>query len=420
MISNKTRNAVKAHFGSYIKKTKIEADIEHNTTDFTVAEGVDDVTANDDALAASIGITATRALNREDKRIIYLGKSLLREGSPSLRQGERVRIVFMRTFGYDNGSAYPFIIFCMQKGTDNKLRFPEMIYDGGKADVTGSKIIEHMFKEWPDKSHEYLGYLRHDNETYLWYGGLLSSQYQLVSGKFDDQIWFATVSELANTRKLLTFDIDQRVTDLFLRNPRLLYIADGTGRPHDIPIVGYFGSYYKRIGVTAALGVRKEGPAASVGPYYYFGAYPRAIRYAVWTTDYQPKTIDDEKLTIGDTGRYTRGGIVRFALFMGRESMMLGRDVDRDDDTDASRRFVEERPHLRSSLKMRDTAGSWTSDFDSVSQGKHVIKTSKGDSFVLSPQMIVKSYDQQFPLSYHYINTSQDINKDDLGSVVIE
>jgi len=420
MISNKTRNAVKEHFGSYIKKTSIDADVEENTTDFSVRESNDEAASNETYLVASAGVMATRALDDTDRRVVYLGRELMREGNPTLRQGETVRIVFMRTFGFTNGSAYPFIIFCLQKNAMNELQFPEMVYDGGQASANGMQILRHIFSEWSQSNIEYLGYIRHDNETYLWYNGLLSDTYQLVSGKREDQIWFATVSEITNDRRMLTFDIDQQVTNLFLRNPRLIYLVDGTRRPYDIPMVGYFGSYYKRIGVTAALGVKKEGPTASLGPYYYFGAYPRAIRYAVWTTDYKSKTIDGEKLTVGDSGKYTRGGIVRFALFMGKQTMMLGREGDKDDDTDASRRFVKERPNLISSLKMRDTMGVWASNYDSVSQGTHVIETAKGENFTLSPQMVVKDYAQQFPLSYHYVDTGQDINKDDLGSVLIE
>ena len=317
MISNKTRNAVKDRFGSYIKKTTIESDNDNATHDFTIDDTIGDE-SNEVFLASSIGMTATRALDNNDKSIVYLGKSLLRDGAPTLRRGEEVRVVFMRTFGWDNGAPYPFLLFCLQKDDANQLSFPKMVYEGGDVTVTGGQVLDHMFQEWSELNIDYMGYMRYGNETFLWYNGRLSNKYELVSGKYNDKLWFATVSEIVNNRKMLSFDIDQSITNLFLQNSRLIYIADSTGKPYDIPTVGYFGSYYKRIGVTAVLGVRKEGPQASLGPYYYFGAYSRAIRYALWTTDYKPKLIDGEKLTVDDTGRYTRGGIVRFALFMGK------------------------------------------------------------------------------------------------------
>ena len=419
MISNKTRNAVKDRFGSYIKKTTIESDNDNATHDFTIDDTIGDE-SNEVFLASSIGMTATRALDNNDKSIVYLGKSLLRDGAPTLRRGEEVRVVFMRTFGWDNGAPYPFLLFCLQKDDANQLSFPKMVYEGGDVTVTGGQVLDHMFQEWSELNIDYMGYMRYGNETFLWYNGRLSNKYELVSGKYNDKLWFATVSEIVNNRKMLSFDIDQSITNLFLQNSRLIYIADSTGKPYDIPTVGYFGSYYKRIGVTAVLGVRKEGPQASLGPYYYFGAYSRAIRYALWTTDYKPKLIDGEKLTVDDTGRYTRGGIVRFALFMGKEDVKLGRDSDKKDDTNASRKFIADRPHMKDTLQMRDTAGTWSYSFDSIVQGRHTIIRKDGSEFTLSPQMVVKDYAQQFPLSYHYVDTNQDINKDDLNSIKIE
>ena len=80
MISNKTRNAVKDHFGSYIKKTSIDADVEENTTDFSVREDNGDAASNETYLASSVGMTATRALDDTDRRVVYLGREIMREG----------------------------------------------------------------------------------------------------------------------------------------------------------------------------------------------------------------------------------------------------------------------------------------------------------------------------------------------------
>ena len=75
---------------------------------------------------------------------------------------------------------------------------------------------------------------------------------------------------------------------------------------------------------------------------------------------------------------------------------------------------------MKDTLQMRDTAGTWSYSFDSIVQGRHTIIRKDGSEFTLSPQMVVKDYAQQFPLSYHYVDTNQDINKDDLNSIKIE
>ena len=416
MISNKTRNAVRDQFGSYIKKTNAKPDEAENTKDFMQ----DDDVAGNIYLGSSSAIDAGDVSVDTDDQTIYLGSEVLEEGVPSLRRGEEVRIAFMRVMTKESGATKPLLLFCMRRDETDTLRFPMMVYEGGSPDKVGMKILEHIFQEWPDATFSYSGYKRHNGVTYLWYEGNLAKTYGLVSGKRDDEIWFPLVSEIANYRKMLSFDIDPTVTTLFLDNPKLLYIADSTGRPYDVPSVGYFGSYYKRIGVTSVLGLRKQSPQASLGPFYYFGTYERAMRYAIWTIDYKPKSIDGVSLTIGEDGKYTRGGIVRFAVFLGKETVFLGRPKDEDDDSDASKRFLDERPDRAERLNMRDTAGKWTKKFDSAGLGSSTLTRPDGKAVRLTPQIVVKDYNQQFPLSYHYVDTSQHIDKENLGDVVIE
>ena len=92
---------------------------------------------------------------------------------------------------------------------------------------------------------------------------------------------------------------------------------------YETPSVGYYGSYYKNIAMTSVFGLRREEPTASLGPYYYFGSYERAMRDAIWSSSKKPMKVDGELITIDEEGRYDKGGLVRFALFMGKTNVMM-------------------------------------------------------------------------------------------------
>ena len=181
---------------------------------------------------------------------------------------------------------------------------------------------------------------------------------------------------------MLNFNIHDDVRKFFLKNSNLVLIRDSNNSLYELPIAGYYGGYYKNISMVVVFGRGRESPFASFGPYYYFTSYEGAMNSSIWNPSRKPMEVDGELITNDEEGRYIRGGIVRFALFMGRTMMRRDATMER----------------VSESLKetIRDTNTDWVYKYNSIMT--HSCHKS---------QMVVKDYVQQIPLSYYYVNTEQ-------------
>jgi hypothetical protein len=108
---------------------------------------------------------------------------------------------------------------------------------------------------------------------------------------------------------------------------------------------------------------------------------------------------------------------------LGKTTSLLGRPSDSDDSANVSQDLAKKEEFFKLTLKNRDTNGNWTNMYDSIVLGKTYItncKTCPKENYVLDSQIIVKTFEQQLPLSYYYVDTSQTIDKDNLFSVEVE
>ena len=98
---------------------------------------------------------------------------------------------------------------------------------------------------------------------------------------------------------------------------------------------------------------------------------------------------------------------------------MFFRSSDKEDTSQISLKLAENSEFYKKTLKLRDTDGKWATQYDSVIQGIQKIYID-GKEKVFKPQVIVKSFEQQIPLTYYYIDTSSDISEDNLDSVMVK
>ena len=75
-------------------------------------------------------------------------------------------------------------------------------------------------------------------------------------------------------------------------------------------------------------GLRKSTLYAMMGPYYYFGTFRKSVRYAGWTSTYQMREIDGNPISDAE-GRYNRGTIIRFAVFVGEMTALLNHSYEK-------------------------------------------------------------------------------------------
>ena len=70
------------------------------------------------------------------------------------------------------------------------------------------------------------------------------------------------------------------------------------------------------------MGQQAVSPINKKDSLFYFGSFRKAIRYGIWTPYYNQKFLNDKSITDID-GRYPEGGIIRYALFLGKTKVPL-------------------------------------------------------------------------------------------------
>lgn len=407
MINNETRNAILSKFGRENKKFIMPSS---STIDFSSK-------ITESYLANNLELSVENVeLDDDHDIVIYKGQDILNINEPVLNVGEEITLVIYNIVA---NNKHPFLLFYLLKKNDI-MDFPNIEYKGGVPSSIAIETVRNIFIQWPHITTKYKGYFREDSNTYLFIEGNLSDEFIVDKGENSTNWWSTLVSEIVNYKKVLNYPITNSITELFIKNPSLCYLTNNLGLNLEIPNVAYYGGYFKRIAYAAALGHRKEGPHTAFGPYYYFNSYPRAMRYAIWTVDFNPMEIDGKFITEKDSGKFVKGGVVRFAIFPGKHTMLLNRKSDPDDDSKITKGLLKEHPTwFKDSLKTRDSDAKWIKDFNSIGIGDRTYFSDKSQKEkIFYNQQVIKNYDQQFPLAYYYIDTTQ--NTDDLTNIKIE
>ena len=297
-------------------------------------------------------------------------------------------------------NAKPFILYCLYKNDDNVLVFPSIAGINETLNVVeqSQSNLEYVFSNFAPII-TYKGYSVHNNKYMLWFNYKLNDTDTLTFSDYNNRWWWCLVSEIINYKKSLTFPIDIKIINLLLNNNELFYLRDEKNNIYQVPQVGYYGGYYNEIHCVAVLGVSRQSTRASLGPYYYFGNYKSAARYAVFSSSRKPVKLKDEFITVDENGRWKKGGMVRFAIFPEIQTMRI------KDKNDTLKNNTPD-------INMQTGGVEWIDKYDSVGLGLKNIKTSDGRNALLQPQIVIKNYEQQVPLTYYYINTNQDINND--------
>lgn len=258
---------------------------------------------------------------------------------------------------------------------------------------------------------KYMGVYEYENTQYCFF---LKQEEEYVVSEIsnNNKHFYLMVHDIVNLKRHFGFTVANAVAEFFIKNEQFIFLEDENNRLIETPITGYKGDFFRKISIMAGLGVSRSGPYASLGPYYYFGSYDRSLRYAAITMNGKPLDIIGEKLTVGDTPVYTKGGLVKYALFMGSTKVMLNLPSDPKDTSFESEKLASERKFIFDSLRIRDTNGAWTDQFDSVIQPELIMyDRDLNIERTLDPQFVLKSYDQQLPLEYAYYKTAH-ITKD--------
>jgi len=236
------------------------------------------------------------------------------------------------------------------------------------------------------------GFIQSNNIIYVFYD--LSSvdnyssipraeqQWLKLLGRSND-LWWVLIDEICNHRKSLNFPVHKSVTSLFYKNPILIYLKQ-KNKNLEIPIVAYYGNYYKFLPIIASLGQKPTTwPNLEFGPFFYFTNYTGAFRYAGWTKNYKQRKVYGKEIT-DENGKINKGGIIRFALFMQQTKVLL--------DTKNSK--VEK--YVNNS--------KWQKHYNGLYLGR--VPRINGSVWHMNPRYVVHQFEQQLPLSIHLIDSN--------------
>lgn len=360
-------------------------------------EPIEEESAGIDFSAEKIDVYDDEHIKTPTNECRLLGDDELDIRKKSIRKG----LVVIIEFKLIKSAMKPYIMFKLHKNKDdNKLGFLRMELDD---------------KEIPNiDDAEYAGMYEYDGVQFLFFQ--LNGEHNNVNIiTSTDKSYFLLIHDIVNARQHYNFNVDNEVTDFFIKNDKFIFLVDENESIIEIPISGFRGDYYMKIGLLAGLGMSRSGPYSSVGPYFYFGNFGRSLRYAALTVNMKPLEIMGKKITIENTPVFTKGGVVKYALFMGNSKVMMNLPTDEEDDSYESIVLATERNFIKDTMKMRDTNGTWTKLYDSVVQSEiKIVDKELGVERVLDPQFIVKTFEQQIPIDFAYFKTDH-ITKNDKG-----
>jgi hypothetical protein len=198
----------------------------------------------------------------------------------------------------------------------------------------------------------------------------------------ENNLIFCLMDEIVNSRKVFDLPIHYTVTSLLSNNPEMLYLYSSSGNPYEAPTAVYTGNYYEYSIFNSVFGEKKSISESSVGGnYYYFYDFNTAKKRSLEISKEDYSELDEDeikRITVPGTGKFTRGGVVRLAIFTGKMKVILNEDTP-----------------IFTTPNKKDL---WTEQYNSLFIGK--VRLENGDFLPDVPITIIESNEQQLPLNF--------------------
>ena len=325
-------------------------------------------------------------------------------------------------------SSTPFLEFLLYldgKKGDRKLMFPYILSKHSKAGLVDQCTVPMRALFAPNDDT--------DLDDILKYSGYIYNKREkrctLVFNKFDDndamsipflnaktRWWWTLSSEIFNDHMMMNHPISDEVVSFFGNYPMVMQL-NLNGGTLESPVACYAGKHFNYISYMAAFGMKKASTRAHFGPYYYFASFIDSMRHACYSIrppyvshanntrhqQFDPHVLlDGTSLTVNEYGKHSKGGIVRFAMFLGRcRAFFLNGAEDR---SELSMYWANQDPLVKAKLSLRDINGNWTRYFNSAYVGEYSFNVGGDNPKKRASGWAIKEYDNQIPLSYHEID----------------
>jgi hypothetical protein len=329
----------------------------------------------------------------EPKFYYYKGLDKLEKNIDNiLKYNNKIKKIFICGYRVNNTDLSPFLNVLLKNDIEtNELVFPSLISNDISSDII-SKIDKKMkslfYNIILDDKYEFKGVYYYNNNIYLFFD--FTNCKLIINNTYKNSIiWSTLIDEIINTKNVCNIKINSNVTNFFNENTDFIFLNDTNGKIYEIPCITYVGKEFSKLNFTYIFGISKPDNNLLFGSYYYFTNLKNAVKQCI------------EKNII-------KGGIVRFALFTGLTKVILNNITDSIDESYIKRELTSKSNNLYENLTLRitDYDGKWAENYNSIYVGD--IELDNGEKMKNTPIYVVKQYEQQIPLSYHFIDSNKD------------
>lgn len=290
-----------------------------------------------------------------------------------------------------------YLLYKYPKGDKECLSFPFTLFKG----KSNPSVVANEFasKISGVKINSFKAFISNSNGHYFFYE-YLDTYITLNNVPRKQELWWCLIDEICNHQKVINFDVHRSVYNIFYSNPVLIYLKDNTVNI-EIPVVSFFGAANKIIPYAASLGIRANANKI-FGSYYYLGSYNNSVRNAGWSPNNRRMCYFDKSAT-NENGKIFDGGIIRYAVFLGKCRIILYRKTDpffwffKYLDSDIY--------NLKYYNKYKSAKGKWAEKYDSLMMSHVEYKNLKG-KININPQLVVKDFNSFYPISTHSLDFS--------------
>jgi len=325
--------------------------------------------------------------------------------------------IILCVYKMNTSGKYPFLQYLLSNNGYNLFALPVLpIYNSFNNDnlISYSKVFLSgilqvvNFQDFSAKI-EFDGFYEYSDNIYLFFD-ISKLEINIDDTYSYSPVRFALTDEIVNHRDICNMKISDDTSMFFIKNNSVNYIYNDKYEAYEIPIVGYIGKPTpEKTSFVYTFGESAKNKSSILGPYYYFTDFYHAIRQGGWSKDYKPEKMFDKLITDNENGRYLKGGIVRFALFAGKTKYIENMSNDPIDESEIKKTRIQD-TNLNTAyeiltLRISDHDGLWSNSYDSA----YLCNIELDDGSLLQDSHIlaVKEYNQQVPLSYHYIDKSK-------------
>ena len=331
--------------------------------------------------------------------------------SESDRSLEHCNNIYICAYDVNTDGVKPFLRFLLTKpeGSLESLRFPAVPTPTGPVEnreyVDGvsyliSALLSQDGRENTREGIVFTGYYSYNNNLYMFYD-ITKTKFQPIDNFIGNSTWLVLVDEIISHQHVCNIRIDDETANFLILNDPMCFLVDADDKNYEIPIVCYVGKPKTKLLFTCTFGETRSNKNSILGPFYYFFDFFTAFK----NSPVAKRLVSSETVPGDEPGE--SAGLVRFAVFLGATRFIENRPNDPIDMSDIKQQRLDDKllnaTHERLTMRISDHDGNWSQKYDSAFLGNPELDDGSRMNIKL---LAVKEYNQQIPLSYHYVNSA--------------